>query len=122
MDIKSVLEKRFGERCIHRIFNDPLMLRIDDPLPVDRRPFFAYVGIVAGKNWLPDKLSFIEVRDGEVLDGLLTDVSKFYKNLFGRNLKIVVGGNYLDTDAVILLGTRAKSIKEYLRNCRATMN
>jgi len=122
MEIRPVLEKWFGKRTIYKIFDDPLELKVDNPLPSDGRPFYAYVGLVEGKNWRPDQLSFIEFRNGEFLDNLLTNASEFYEKLFGRKLKIVINGSYLDTDAHILLGTRSKAIKEYLRNYRAATN
>ena len=122
MDIRPILEKRFGKRTIYRIFNDPLELRINNPLPSDGRPFYAYVGMVEGLNWRPDQLSFIEITDGKTLDNLLTDVIKFYEKQFGRRLQIAISGSYLDTDAHVLLGTRSKLVKEYLRNYRAATN
>jgi len=122
MEIREVLEKWFGKSKIYKIFDDPLELKIDNPLPSDGRPFYAYIGCVEGKNWRPDQLSFIEIRDGELLDSFLTNILKFYENLFERKLKIGVNGSYLDTDAHILLGTRSKLIKEYLKKYRAAMN
>ena len=54
------------------------------------------------------------------------DVREFLEKLSekssGRKLKIAINGSYLDTDAHILLGTRSKAIKEYLRNYRAATN
>lgn len=116
MKIRQTLEKWFGEETIYKIFESPLGLKADHPVLNDDIPYCTYVGVVEGQNWRPDQLSFHEFEEGEVLNNFLIDVSKLYEKLFERQLKLRVSGTYLNPDAHIFLGTRSKTIREYLRS------
>src|SRR3989338_8575721 len=124
-DIRDVLRKRFDKVARMYDFHDRV---VGDEFKVfyeyygtDRKPYYAHVGTVCWKNWWPDQLSFIEITNGRALDELLIGASKIYEEKFRRKLKMIAyapeGPD--DPEIIVLLGTKAKIVNEYLRNYRA---
>ena len=116
MEIRDVLKRCFGERLVYIVFDDPLELRVDDPLPNNGRPFIAKVITVKGNGWHPDPSASFQTEDGVTLDKFLSDVSIFYESRYRRKYRTALCGSVGDATAYILLGTRAKPLLEFIRN------
>jgi hypothetical protein len=109
MEIRQSFEKRFGEEKVHQVFDNPNSeLRYGIPM--------ARVVTVRGKNWQVDYSPRVDFTDGEQLESFLKEVEGLYEGRFNRKLRIEPGEAVGVPWGFVMLGTRSKIIKDYLRN------
>jgi len=109
MEIRDALEKRFGKEKVRQVFDYPIQDHLY-PIPVAR------VVSVRGRNWLIDYAPRVDFRDGEKLDIFLEEIGNFYQQRFNRKLKMEPGDSVAGEIGFVMLGTRSKLIKDYLKN------
>jgi hypothetical protein len=109
MEIREAFEKRFGKEKVHRVFDNPNS-ELSYGIPMAR------VVTVRGRNWQVDYTPRVDFTDGEELESFLEDIEKLYENRFNRKLKIEPGEAVGTAWGFVMLDTRSKLIKDYLRN------
>ncbi|MCX6814946.1 MAG: hypothetical protein NTY20_04845 [Candidatus Aenigmarchaeota archaeon] len=109
MEIRQAFEKRFGEEKVHQVFDNPNSeLRYGIPM--------ARVVTVRGRNWQVDYTPRVDFTNGEELELFLEYIEKLYEKRFNRKLKIEPGEAVGASWGFVMLGTRSKVIKDYLKN------
>ena len=109
MEIRDALEKRFGEEKVRQVF-DNLNSDFHCKIPMAR------VVTVRGNKWQVDYTPRVDFTNGEELELFIEDIEKLYEKRFNRKLKIEPGEALGAAWGYVMLGTRSKLIKDYLKN------
>jgi len=109
MEIRDALEKRFGKEKVHQVFDNPNS-DFECKIPMAR------VVTVCGSKWQVDYTPRIDFMDGGKLESFLGEIEELYENRFNRKLRIEPGEALGAAWGYVMLGTRSKIIKDYLKN------
>lgn len=118
MEIRQVLEQIVGKERVAEEF-----FPIDDRIDYSDVPISSIrIVTVRGAGWLVDHMPWIDFEDGDSLNKFLEDVTKFYEQNVKKSLKIDVRDSMGGTVHYLILGTRSKAIKEFVKNYQAATN
>ena len=105
-NLRPVLEERFGKSKVQEVFDNTIVLRVR-VVTVHYKP--------SNKKWVFNDNPAIDFADEKRLENFLNSVEEFYRKRHKEQLEMQISNDVENIIGYIILGTRDKSVKEYIK-------